>query len=754
MLKITGYADRVSVRPGETIHFMVNCELPDYEAQIVRVIHGDTNPQGPGVKLAPIPSPVTRVHPGRTQDIHAGSFGIVHDGAAFDALAGVSVAAVIQPTTPAKGLQGIVTRWEAARQCGFALLIGADGCLVFRVGDGAGGVAEVCLPRPLRKGTWYRVGASFDAATGTVTVWQDPFGLSVLPADRASATCSSGISGVGRMAGPLLFAGCFDRWDSGRPVATAHYNGKIEAPVLCAAPLDMTTLAELQANPARASRTLDLVGAWDFSKDIPGIRLDDVSHNGLNGHVVNMPTRGVVGHRHGIDHHDWKQAPELWGAIHFHDDDVYDAGWEVDFEWQVPGDQRSGIYAAQLKAGGQEQFITFVVRPGNLRPRAKLLYLFPLATYMAYANEHFGTNSALVEKHLNRATVLHPHQVFLNEHREYGHSLYDLHSDGSGVYYTSRLRPMLNMQPYIESNHGARPSNLWQFNADTHITDWLEASGTDYDVITDEDLHEEGRLALRPYQAVMTSTHPEYYSEQMWVALHRFTQTGGRLIYMGGNGFYWRVAFHPTQPGIMEVRRAEGGSRAWEPPTGEYYHSFTGEYGGMWRRQGGRAPNVMAGVGFIAQGFDESTFYVRRPDSVDPRAAFIFEGIGAGERIGAFGLIGGGAAGMEIDSANPDLGTPPHALVLARSARQTEAHVLVVEEMLFNFMGTTGDVCPEVHADLVFFETAGGGAVFSAGSIAWAGALSHNAYRNNVSCIMRNVVTRFLDHAPFKLPEE
>jgi len=213
-------------------------------------------------------------------------------------------------------------------------------------------------------------------------------------------------------------------------------------------------------------------------------------------------------------------------------------------------------------AGEQTQFVVCVVRAAPEARKSKLLYLFPLATYIAYANEHFGTNSALVELHLNRATVLHPHQVFLNEHREYGHSMYDLHSDGSGVYYSSRLRPVLNMQPYIESNHGARPSNLWQFNADTHITDWLEAQDFEFDVATDEDLHREGLGLLEQYSAVMTSTHPEYYSARMWDALYDFTNTGGRLIYMGGNGFYWRVAFHDEIDGIMEVRRAEGGSRA------------------------------------------------------------------------------------------------------------------------------------------------------------------------------------------------
>ena len=38
---------------------------------------------------------------------------------------------------------------------------------------------------------------------------------------------------------------------------------------------------------------------------------------------------------------------------------------------------------------------------------------------------------------------------------------------------------------------------------------------------------------------------------------------GGRLMYLGGNGFYWRVARNPAVPGVLEVRRAEGGIRTW-----------------------------------------------------------------------------------------------------------------------------------------------------------------------------------------------
>ena len=48
MLRITGYSDRFSVRPGENINFHVHSENEEsYQADIVRLIHGDTNPDGP-----------------------------------------------------------------------------------------------------------------------------------------------------------------------------------------------------------------------------------------------------------------------------------------------------------------------------------------------------------------------------------------------------------------------------------------------------------------------------------------------------------------------------------------------------------------------------------------------------------------------------------------------------------------------------------------------------------------------------------
>jgi hypothetical protein len=53
---------------------------------------------------------------------------------------------------------------------------------------------------------------------------------------------------------------------------------------------------------------------------------------------------------------------------------------------------------------------------------------------------------------------------------------------------------------------------------------------------------------------------------------------GGHLLYLGGNGFYWRIALHSDAEDILESRRAEDGIRAWAAEPGEYYNAFDGTY--------------------------------------------------------------------------------------------------------------------------------------------------------------------------------
>jgi N,N-dimethylformamidase len=144
------------------------------------------------------------------------------------------------------------------------------------------------------------------------------------------------------------------------------------------------------------------------------------------------------------------------------------------------------------------------------------------------------------------------------------------------------------------------------------------------------------------------------------------------------------------------------------------------------------------------------------PGSFDPRASWIFEGVGRDELIGEHPslVLEMGAAGSELDRADFALGTPPHTLVLASSSGHSDAYQHVVEQInTSNGARPGGTQNPLVRADMVFLEYPNGGAVWSSSAIAWCGSLSYNSYTNNVSRITENVLRRFASDEPFPAPQ-
>ena len=135
MLKILGYADRLSVAPGETVRFMVSVEGGRaYQAEIVRIIHGDANPAGPGLKLRPVKSTVDGGYQGREQRTDAGSYATIPDHPRLQSLSAFTVAAMIWPTTPDKpGEQALISLRSPDGEQGFGLSI-VDGELALFLG--------------------------------------------------------------------------------------------------------------------------------------------------------------------------------------------------------------------------------------------------------------------------------------------------------------------------------------------------------------------------------------------------------------------------------------------------------------------------------------------------------------------------------------------------------------------------------------------------------------------------------------------
>jgi N,N-dimethylformamidase len=753
-IRIRGYCDVASAAPGETINFYVSSDdSGDYEAKLVRLVHGDTNPKGPGFEEVEAPSQIDGRYPARFQRTQYGSYVQIEDHGALHPAGSFSVHAFIWPTTPTRRRQGIISRWAEDKKAGWALTV-EDACLVFSVGDGSGTIGRVVSNRPLFKEVWYSVTATYDAATSTLCLHQKSvvnrvnsvFGP-VVPLDSSASVSAKTPIAPADAKVPVIVAGLAESAASGRTWVVANYNGKVDSPKVFKRTLSATDASRLAAGESVAPA--EVLAHWDFAhgigpKGIPTDKVIDVSGNGLHGVCTNQPDRAMTGWNwKGWEEH-FIHAPEQYGAIWFHEDSLDDCRWQADFQLTIAQGLKSGCYAIRLRQGSAEDHIPFFVLPPRGTATAKILLLIGTCSYLAYANGQIVQNADAGQAVIGHVPVLNERDIELHQHVEYyGLSTYDYHVDGRGVQYTSWRRPLLNMRPRHRQEFGS----LWQFPADLDLVDWLHSQGYEFDVATDHDLIREGVELFKRYKVVLTGSHPEYYSAAMIDAWEDYLCAGGRGMYLGANGIYWVVSTHPEKPWLMEVRKGENGARAWQARPGELFHSTSGERGGLWRNRA-RATQKIWGTGFTSFGFDHSGYFVPMPDAKDPLASWIMKGIEADEKIGDFGLVGGGAAGYELDRYDLSLGTPPHTLLLASSVSHSENYTVVNEDMFFPYPGLNGGEHPFVRADIIYFTTPNGGAVFSTSSISWAGSLSHNNYDNNVSRMMNNVLTQFVKDEP------
>lgn len=202
----------------------------------------------------------------------------------------------------------------------------------------------------------------------------------------------------------------------------------------------------------------------------------------------------------------------------------------------------------------------------------------------------------------------------------------------------------------------------------------------------------------------------------------------------------------PKRPHRMEVRRADVGARTHENPAGERFHSLNGELGGLWRSLG-RAPNYIFGIGSCASGKGPGRPFIPQEESLkNPDLQWFWEGLKPSSLslLGEKGLgLSGGASGDELDRMDFSIGTPRNAILLARSQRHDDHFMLFNEELIFPMIGTLGSTSELVRSDLVYYETSGGGAVFSVGSINWNNSLGWNNYENDIAQVTENVLRKF-----------
>jgi len=733
VIPLIGYVNKLSARSGEILEFKVSSALKvPFEASLVRIRCSDPNPNGPGIREESIKASFTGQYPSRLQNINLGSYGIVDCVPALKNLNSFTVSVTIWPTTPKKGRQAIIS-WGGQSNYNGILGISEEGTLFGEIGN-----TSIHHLEPLLTRNWYTAWLVYNLDDQTLSL-----GCLSLSAKNANPTVI--VEKVrkdiysGSITLPLIFGAELKK------EACSHFNGKMERPRIHDFALSDENFPLNSNDKCYAD--------WDFAKEISSKKLIDNGSQGLEGRLVNMPTRAMTGSNWTSKEMCWRHAPQQYGAIHFHDDDLHDCEWHTDFSFKIPNDLPSGLYGAKLKCEDQEDTIPFIICPPKGRENGKICLIIPTFTYVIYANHkriEFGNPWRQRSKSWDKAYPYNP-----ADHPEYGFSTYNFHTDGSGICNSSSLRPILTMRPGFFSIVDQNGSGLRHLQADTHLIDWLEEHKLSYDLISDQEVHDEGINILKPYRIVLTATHPEYHTNNTLNAIESYKDSGGRFVYLGGNGFYWKIAKHTEEQGVIEIRRGEGGIRAWAAEPGEYYNAFDGEYGGLWRRNG-RPPQQIAGVGFSAQGTFFGSYYKRLAASYESRFSWIFKGI-EDKRLGDFGFSGGGAAGFELDRADVRLGTPKNAVILATSEGHSRDYtdekenffILVPEEQLTHMGTWSGDAIKNlIRADMIFFETSKGGAVFSVGSITFCGSLPYNNYNNNISKLLINVIKRFLDPNP------
>jgi N,N-dimethylformamidase len=711
MSRVVGYTDRASAIPGETIACHVGLlgshatESAEYQAALVKIVGYDAEVRRERVQR--IASPVDGAHAARRQQTRAGAYAVAQLKVE-ETVSGISVHTNLMPTRLPNEV-GVVSVYEIAARGmqELSLLLDAAGSPVLLAGNGEDAVHRFALPTQLTELEWYQLSAGFGAGEAFIE-------LIPLTDGRASATRRSWpLTRPPELRRPTLFLASRAMRSGYELLPTQHFTGRLEDPHIDGAP---TQEGDKPAQPRP-------IAAWDFAQAMNSFGVSDVTGHGQDLTLHGLPVRAVTGSRWGGGPSSPAESPDQYGAIHFCADAIEDAGWEEAFSLRIPEDLPSGLYGFELDSGEDSETVPFVVAPSSV-PASEILVLLPTATYMAYSNARFTWERVNWEVQCESSVVLGRSEQILLDHTELGASSYDQYLDGTNIVHVSWRRPNLDMR--VAQKRGEN------YPSDLRLIEWLHGHGYRYEVAVDTDLDILGSRLLDKYRVVLTGTHPEYVSANCCQALESFIARGGRLAVLGGNAYHFLVAFSDERPWIMEVRKSDNrpaGSRA----ASEGYLALTGVFGAD--AEAPRPSESFLGTSSASMGFDQARPYERLPASYEPGAAFIFAGVDA--RVIGEGLHNGPVFQEWDNRDDMTLGADElvSPVVLARSTDHS---------VNARFFGATKRLN---HAEMTFFSTAAGGAVFSAASMAWCLCLQDDT----VSRITANVLDRFLDPADFAL---
>ena len=382
----------------------------------------------------------------------------------------------------------------------------------------------------------------------------------------------------------------------------------------------------------------------------------------------------------------------------------------------VVGPERSGLYYLHAKQETSGKFFSFpwVVAPD--RPRAPIAVLASTNTWLAYNN--FGGRSNYINaSRLPAEPVVNARQDLIRYTAAGSFNEWGFQDEEYLPLSFERPEPGNVVREHEEVTdpiEGRLPCGMAP--AEWRLLGWLEREGFAYDYYSERQLHD-GTLDLDAYQILMLSVHPEYWSRQMYQRVKDWVwNRGGRLMYLGGNGLNCEVDFLDQDRMRFKTYLAPstGGALGMPDPNNPdvYLESRL-------HRTLESEANLLGVV------CTETGIMTAAPYRVVQSDHWVFAGTGLrnGDLFGERSLqerIHGGASGHETDKISPH--SPPGTVLLAK--------------------GTNRD---DGGAEMAYYETSSGGAVFSAGSITYVPCLLVD---EPLSRITSNVITRFLAQSP------
>src|SRR5437762_14328164 len=169
VVPLIGYLDRFAARPGERIAVKVSSQRHEpYDADLVRIIHGDANPAGPGLKINEIEPGFAGRYPSRFQPVHSGSCGVVTMPAPIGLPDPCTIVVRVQPWL----LDGRPQTVLSLEPPGITLSVSAEGAVLEAQGR------RVQVSAPMLQRRWYelRVVASAGAVRRGAEAWRAGWG--------------------------------------------------------------------------------------------------------------------------------------------------------------------------------------------------------------------------------------------------------------------------------------------------------------------------------------------------------------------------------------------------------------------------------------------------------------------------------------------------------------------------------------------------------------------------------------------------